>query len=193
MTISGLDSFTSKLAIGAIVIAAAAAAVQAFVDVRPFFNWVVSSKVWEVFIALPVVVLSYLIGLVVVRISAGAFDAWRGDSPKRRVSRMLIVSKSGSSMLANYLDKLILEEEILQGACPATLLLGIGLSLKVMMSSSDIGGNLSHGRLIFGVVAVILFALATVLLFFANSTHRSIVELSEQIARAARVQSDVRD
>ncbi|MCI5143648.1 MAG: hypothetical protein D3909_18365, partial [Candidatus Electrothrix sp. ATG1] len=146
-----------------------------------YFNQLAKSSVWDIFIALPVLILSYVIGLVVVRLAAIGFNYLRRQTVKIMVSRILLVNKFESNMLVEYHEKLVQEMELLQGTCPALVLLGIGLTLKVIMASPDIGGSLPHGKLIFAVIAVLIFMLVLVLLYMIRNIYTVLCELYAQL------------
>jgi hypothetical protein len=182
MRIVGLEYITSNIAIGSIVLAAIASAVQAFVNLRPLFKSLTSSSVWEIIIAIPFLLLCYLIGLIVTRLSAEAFDRFRADTISLKLRRLSIISRFGEELFSTRYEKLMQELELLQAACPSIGLLSIGLLIKALNATPDIGGQLEHGRVIFGGLALSLIAMIIVLLFLISRTYKEMCEIASLLA-----------
>jgi len=183
LKIFSFEQFTGYLAIGAIVIAALAVAVQAFFDITFFIKTLTSKAVWEVIIALPVLIFSYLIGVVFVRISTYLFDRLRKENIHSKVARSLRIYNAENNFIAGYYDKLSLELELVQASCPSVTLLSVGLMLKVIFArSQDIGGTLQHGQILFGFVAIAILLLVPVLVLLASKLNNEIKEIDKQLS-----------
>jgi uncharacterized membrane protein (DUF485 family) len=104
---------TGYFAIGSTVIASVMASIQAFINLRPFFEKLIKTAVWELFIAIPVIVISYLVGLVFVKLSTQIFDKIRKDTINQKVSRLILISRTKSEMIINRYEKLVQELELL--------------------------------------------------------------------------------
>lgn len=170
-----LDQFTGKLAIGSLLILAGAITLQGYADIVPFIEWWTGTKTYDFFFALPYIFLSYLLGLVVIRLSATLFDIFRKDSLEQEVSRVITVGKSGNDFITDRYEQLLQEVELLQAACPISALLGIVgfLNLKLV----DI---FPYGRTVFGTLAVFLIAFVPLSLFLISKTRNEMKELSKQ-------------
>jgi len=66
MKLFDFDLITGHLAIGSIVVVSIMASIQAFINLRPFFDKLLQMAVWELFIAMPVLVITYNQGIRVV-------------------------------------------------------------------------------------------------------------------------------
>jgi hypothetical protein len=172
MKLFNFDLITGHFAIGSIVVVSIMASTQAFVNIRPFFDKLLQTAVWELFIAMPILVITYIIGLVFVQLSSHLFDKIRKDTIEQRVYRLILIAQTNSEIIINRYEKLRQESELLQAGSLAILLLSIGLMFKVINATPDIGGTLSYGRLIFLALALLLLFFVPLLQYLATSLYK---------------------
>jgi hypothetical protein len=163
------------VAIGSIVIVSVMASIQAFINLRPFFDKLLKTAVWELFIAIPVLVLTYLVGLVFVNVCTLIFDKIKKETIHKKVFRLIIISRTNSEMIINRYEKLVQEVELLQAGSLAILCLAIGLILKIINATPDIGGTLVYGRFIFGGLVILLLFFVPILQYFAKIRYQELI------------------
>ncbi|HEY3253933.1 MAG TPA: hypothetical protein VGJ91_08305 [Polyangiaceae bacterium] len=171
-----LDELTGTLAIGSMIVGGAALGIQAVVDLKPFVTYVVSLASWEPLIAVPAFFVSYLTGLITVKLSAIWFDNRRREPAGTAARRLVLVGAQAELVVEEY-KRLIRERELLQSACPAMLLFAASLALKTCMTTSDLGGRLRGGRVIFIGGDLLLIALIPVTLLLVRRSHRALLAL----------------
>jgi hypothetical protein len=180
-----LDELSGTLAVGSVVIGGACLPIQAFVDLKGFVTWLTSLASWEPLIAIPVFFVSYLTGLVTVRLSAIWFNRRRREPPDTLARRLVLVGAQAELVVEEY-KRLIREIELLQGTCPAMLLFASGLAIKICTEAADLGGRLNWGRVLFVGLDIALVALVPIVLLLVNKGHRSLMALLSALEDAPR-------
>ncbi len=170
------NQITGASAIGSLVLAAIASFTQAFVELRPFFEQLTSSATWGVFIAAPLIILTYLIGQICIEISNVLYDRYYGLQLTEKYQRIRLFYQNGHAAEIEDYKKHEELMELFQGGSLSIAFLGLGLLAKVFTASKDIGGHLEYGRLIFGGVTIALLGLS-VLLFQLARNKRKIMEI----------------
>jgi hypothetical protein len=172
-----LDELTGNLAIGSVVVGGVTLIVHAFSDMKGFFTWITSLAVWEVVIAIPVLFLSYVVGLLTIRLSAWWHDSRRREGPGLHAEWVLSVGRTRSDFIAAEYARTVRELEILQGAVPAVICLVCGLTVKLSRTAPDIGGHLHWGRAVFLFVDIGLIVVAILLRKLARRQHMQVLSL----------------
>jgi hypothetical protein len=172
MKLFNFDLITGHFAIGSIVVVSVMASIQAFINLSSFFDKLLQMAVWELFIAMPVLVITYITGFVFTQFSNYLFDKIRTDTIEQKVERLMLIAQTNSKIIIHRYEKLRQESELLQAGSLAILLLGIGLMLKVINATPDIGGTLSYGRLIFFGFALLLLLLVPLLQYLATNLYK---------------------
>lgn len=174
-----LDQLTGKLAIGSLLILTGAITLQGYADIVPFIDWWTGTKTYDFFFAIPYLFLSYLLGLVVIRLSAILFNIFRKDSLEQEVSRIITVGRSGNDFITGRYEQLLQEVEVLQAACPVSALLGIVGFLNLRLVEI-----FPYGRTVFGILAFLLIAFIPLSLFLISKTRNEMKELSNQSVKS---------
>ena len=185
-----LDELTGNLAIGSVVVGGITLVVHAFSDMKGFFTWITKLAVWEVVIAIPVLFLSYIVGLLTIRLSAWWCDSRRKEGPRFHADRVLIVGRTRSDFIAGEYARTVRELEVLQGAVSAVACLACGLSVKLVRTAPDIGGHLHWGRVIFLFVDIGLVTVALLLGLLARRQHAQVQSLIAAITSSSQLQSE---
>ena len=173
------DQFTGKLAIGSLIILAGAIYLQAYADIVPFIEWWASSTVYDFFFALPYLFLSYLLGLVVIRLSSILFSIFRRDSIQVEVKQIIAVGMSGNDFIVSRYEQLLQEVELLQAAGPTSALLGI-----VGLINLRLAEIFPHGRVVFGVLSALLIAFVPLSMFLIAKIRGEMRELARQATKS---------
>ena len=124
---------------------------------------------------------SYLVGLITVRLSAWGFEKRRGEGPRTYAHRVVTVGRCGSELVASEYARLVRDVELLQGSCSAIAVLVLGLLLKIPHIAPDIGGHLLWGRLVFVGVGLSLLVVVVVAWSLAKRTHTRIQALVDEV------------
>ena len=181
MKLSSVEELTSNVSVGSLFVAGVLLGVDAFVDLRDFTGYLIGLPVWEPLAAIPAFFVSYVAGLIVIRLSALAFARRRGDSCEALAERLIIVASQPESVVA-YFEKTSREVELLQGVVPALACIAAGLAIKALEAAPDIGGRLQGGRVIFLAAAFTLLLLNVPTLFLIKDGQRQLRALLRALA-----------
>ncbi|MCI5137632.1 MAG: hypothetical protein D3922_04275 [Candidatus Electrothrix sp. AR1] len=174
--------FTGYIVNGSLVLTGIAATFQAFIDIKPFTEWALSTKVWDLFLAFPMLFLSYLAGITVTKFSGMLFDRFRKRTLEQRVAQIIRVASANNELINTKYEKLSQELGLLQGACLSVSFLGVAVLLNVLTTApSMIDTLLSHKSLFFAMLGVLLVISAYAFLVLASKTHDELTELSTQV------------
>jgi len=169
-----INQLTGYTLIGSFLLASIASSVQAFIEIRPFVDSLSASKSWDLFIAMPLLAFTYILGYIFVEFSNLAYDKFyqiKIDEKYREIKAFYQHGKEAE--LSEYND--IREKlELIQGKSIALLLLSFGLFLKVTQASEAIGDRLEYGRLIFGILALCILCFSPVLFYMAKVNRRKL-------------------
>jgi Na+-transporting methylmalonyl-CoA/oxaloacetate decarboxylase beta subunit len=179
--------FMGTLTIGMLMLSGWLIALDALTHIRTVLGWLAASPLWELFTFIPFLLVAYLVGLVTIEISSMFFNGVRQQTTFTLTRRVLFVAHPNNSFLASHYEKLLYKLELLQGACPAVLFLGLGLILQFITSQSeDFGELLTYGRWILLITAVTLMLFCPILLLLASQIHEEMEELTTQLHASAR-------
>ena len=182
MDLKYLDQFTGKLAIGSLLASALVLFIHIFVDLKPFIEWFGSTKIWELFVAIPIIILSYLLGVITFKLSSNMFDVYRGDNIENRIQRIIRISKTRSDYIIKRYEKAHQELELLQAACVAAGFFGLVVLIKSITASSAIERTLTYARFIFGSLAAIIIMTIPLLLYLISKTYIELIEMENQVS-----------
>lgn len=174
-----IDHLTGKLAIGTLIILAGAITIQSFADITVFIEWWTATKSYDFFFAIPFLFLSYLLGLITIRVTAIFFDVFRKNSIQDEVSRIVTVGISGSNFITNRYEQLLQEMELLQAVGPTTALLGLVGLLNIGLAMS-----FPYGKIVFGILGILLIAFLPFSLLLIARIRTEMKELAKQTGMA---------
>lgn len=117
--------------------------------------------------------------------SAIVFDNFRNESTEQRISQVVKISRGGSRFITDRYEQMLQDLELLQGACPSVVLLGVAIFLDLKIAPS-LGGSSAYGKIVFGIAAVLIIALAPFFLYLISKTREDMKELAKQ-AEAVKV------
>jgi hypothetical protein len=143
-----LDSFTTKVAIGSLWVFSAFLFACGFYNVYPFIESIATSTTWEVVAAVPVIALSYALGVIVLYLSSWAFSPRHVDSLVSETTDFVRLCGLESEFLIGRYERLRQDIEFLRAWLPTIVF----LVLSVCWSSVRI--LLRYGASGEGIVAI---------------------------------------
>ncbi|MDB4222948.1 hypothetical protein N9850_04185 [Granulosicoccus sp.] len=119
-----LNVWTTKLAIGSVWLAAVFLTVCGFYNIFPLVEWLAGSDTWNAVVAVPVLVISYMIGAIVIHLSNLAFSL--RDNTSELVG-FIALSRSNNKVLTLRYEETRHELEFLRAAIPTIIALSISV------------------------------------------------------------------
>ena len=123
-----LNIWTTKLAVGSVWLLSTFLAVCAIYNIFPFVERLAQTATWSSIVALPVIVLSYSVGSVVIHLSNYFFSA---NKKLNEISEFVDIAKLEIDAITERYEEIRQEMEFLQAFVPTVIFLG----LSVLVSS----------------------------------------------------------
>ncbi|MBN2526104.1 MAG: hypothetical protein JXR76_06900 [Deltaproteobacteria bacterium] len=176
-----IDETTGFVAIGSVIVSGGLLIIHAFIDMKLYVEYLYSLAVWHVAIAVPLLFLSYITGMVTVKLCAWGADIRRGENAESYALRVVTLSKVNCEFISNEYSRLSRQLEFFQGSCFAIGILVLGIATKVCRCEPDIGGRLEWGRTIFIIADAFLIGLILLLWALAQRVYAKMVSLNRRI------------
>ena len=162
-----LNVWTAKLAIGSLWLVSVFLTICGFYNIFPFVEAIVATDTWQVVVALPLLVMAYLTGGIVIYVSK---YATRHSRDAKEISDFVLVSKLENEFLITRYESLRYEIEFFQACLPTILF----LALSVLWSSIRVL-KVSAGERWMAIL------LAVIILFTIPIIYRMVIKLRNDI------------
>ncbi len=129
-----LNVWTAKLAIGSIWLVSIFLAVCGFYNIFPFVEDLASTTTWEVVVAIPILVIAYMMGAIVTYLGTMIYTR----SPSSLIREFVSVCRSGSDFIVARHEEMRHELEFFQACVPTVVFLSLSVcwsSVRVLRSS----------------------------------------------------------
>jgi hypothetical protein len=173
----GLGELTSTAAVGSVLVLGIILGLDAFIEIRDFFEYATSLAAWDIVLALPVLFVTWMTGAVAIQTTAWWHERQRGETAGEYAQRVIAFGKAGQDYVVSEYSRLVRELELLQAVGPAFFVFATGIALKALNATPDFGGRLEFGRVIFLAVALVVFAVIGLTVALARRTRAKIIAL----------------
>ena len=175
MKATGLDVLSSRLALGSLWLMAGFLTVCGFYNIFPFVEALARSLTWQVVVALPVLVIAYTLGVVVI--NAASLLAVRREQRRRELQNCAIVARAGSEILATRYEALRTEAEFLRACIPTILFLAFSV---IWSSLRLLSGGERWASIVAAVVVFVVTPIAALLVRRIDEKLQWLVDVTQE-------------
>jgi len=119
-----LNVWTTKLAIGSVWLVSVFLAACGVYNIFPFVEMLASSKTWGVIVAIPILVICYMIGAVVIHLCNLIFGL---NSESGEIHNFVALAQKDNEALINRYEETRHELEFLQASIPTVAALSVSV------------------------------------------------------------------
>jgi len=162
-----LDSFTIKVAIGSLWIFSAFLLACGFYNVYPFIESIARSTTWDVVAAVPVIALSYALGVVVICLSSWAFSPRHVDSLVSEAVDFVRLCRLENEFIVGRYERLRQDIEFLRAWLPTIAILVLSVcwcSARILLRYGASG----EGLVAIGAAMLLLLVVPLILRVLKN-------------------------
>jgi hypothetical protein len=169
----GLDLFSARLAIGSLWLVSAFVALCGVANVFPFVEGLSETKTWDAIMVIPVAVVAYSLGLVVIHSTSALTES--PATREQRITEFVSMSRLGNPVLSSRLETLGSELAFVRALVPTVLVLSISVAVSAVRL-------LTGGQRLVSVLAAGMFL---IVLPFVALLMRAIVHERAALVAAA--------